>query len=235
MAEAQLAGILRSVSGTIGNFNFRTTKNGAIIADLPTKRTTAPSTEQFLVQAFFSTASKQWKNLTDAQRTSWSIYAGTYFPNDKDGNGAGPTGQAVFLKAAWYQQASGLALPTDAPIEAPPAAPTGLTPLSNDDPLGISFQMTHSVTPTARHRVFVEITPALASAARHPQPQDYRSARGINVGSFPDLAASGSNYTVTGIRYPFAEGVRFGLRVTIISPDGIPSAAFSETVVKTIP
>ena len=37
MAEAQLAGILRSVSGTIGNFNFRTTKNGAVIADLPTK------------------------------------------------------------------------------------------------------------------------------------------------------------------------------------------------------
>jgi len=25
MAEAQLAGILRSVSGSIGNFNFRTT------------------------------------------------------------------------------------------------------------------------------------------------------------------------------------------------------------------
>jgi hypothetical protein len=69
MAQAKLSGILRSISGTVGNFNFRTTKNGIIIADRPGPRTTPPTDEQILVQAFFSSASKQWKALTDAQRT----------------------------------------------------------------------------------------------------------------------------------------------------------------------
>ena len=39
-----------------------------------------------------------WATLTDAQREAWEEYAAIYFPQDRDGRGAGPTGQAVFAK-----------------------------------------------------------------------------------------------------------------------------------------
>ncbi|MDX2176622.1 MAG: hypothetical protein SF028_09125 [Candidatus Sumerlaeia bacterium] len=234
MATGQLSGILRSISGTIGNFNFRTTKNGIVIADRPAKRTSPPTAEQLFAQSYFSTASKQWKALSKTQREAWDKYANDFFPFDEDGDGAGPSGQVVYLKAAFYQQAAGLPLPANAPTAAPPGAPTALTIQTAPDDTTVIVRASHAVAPVTGHRLLVEITPPILSAARQAQPSDFRAVKGLNAASLPALAASATNYTFADIRFQIPDTTRFGCRATIINPQGIPGRAFQATLVQAV-
>ncbi len=234
MATAQLSGILGAISGDLGNFNFRNTKNGTVIADRREKKNAPSTTEQLLARAFFSTASKQWKTLTDAQRQAWDFYASAYFKTNRNNKGNGPNGQAVYLKAAWYLQAAGAPLPTSAPMESPPAAPTGLTVLPSSNDTTLSIRATHTLATVAGHRLYVEMTPALPSPARKPQPYEYRAAKGLNSGSFPDLAPVANPTSFSDIRFPQPNGARFGCRVTIISGEGIPSAPFAAVLTQRV-
>lgn len=234
MAEAQLTGLLRSLSGTLGNFVFRVTKNGIVVADRPTT-TAAVTAEQEIARSIFTTTTKAWKTITNAQRNAWNNYANTYYPTDKDGIGAGPSGQAVFNKANWYRLASGQALVSAAPTTAPPASATALTNSIAADETTIVISVTHPITPVTNYKLFVEITPPLASPARNPIPGDYRAARGLVAASFPALAASAANYTLSPVRYILNEGDRFGCQVTIVDPSGIPSQPFASTLIQSVP
>ncbi len=84
------------------------------------------------------------------------------------------------------------------------------------------------------HRMLIENTNPLASPARSPQPGD-RSARGVNVNSFPALVNSTTNYVITPTRSQLASRARFDVRATILSPAGIPSTTFEAILIQVTP
>jgi hypothetical protein len=232
MAEAKLTGLLSALSGRLGNFVFRDTKNGTVVADRPRRSEVVASAAQILVKVFLTNSSKEWGDLSDAQREAWGAYARAYFPRDKDGTGAGPSGFAVFTKAAFYQQAAGLALPSAAPTVAPPAGASSLTLVPVDDEQVVTLRVAHPIVAVAGHRLFVELTAPITSPARRVQESDFRAAAGLNAASLPPLQASNADYVLGGLRFVYPEGSRFGARVRVISPLGVPGPVLSQTLVQ---
>ncbi|CAN5394063.1 hypothetical protein BH09SUM1_BH09SUM1_33710 [soil metagenome] len=53
MAEARLSPILTSLSGILGNFVFRTTKNGAVVANPRSTPVGPPTDQQVIVRGIF--------------------------------------------------------------------------------------------------------------------------------------------------------------------------------------
>jgi len=234
MAEAKLTDYIEELHGNLGAFNIRTTKNGIVFAKKKKRSTAEATAEQVAVQNLFTAASKNWQNLTNTQREEWEQYAAAYFPRDKDRNGAGPSGQALYSKAAWYLQAAGLALPTAAPVDAPPARPTGITISAAADETEVQIGVDHSIADVTGHRLRVEVTPRLGTAAQKPLDGAFRAIAGVGVASNPALQASGLIYTFNPIRYNLLHGDRFGIRATLIAPSGIPSRVLSATVVQDV-
>lgn len=223
MAETELSGILNSISGSLGNFVFRKTKNGIVLANKPSRAGGVPSAEQEKARGFFAAVSTGWRTLSDTQRESWNTYAGKVFPLDVDGRGSGPSGQAIFNKINWYRLVQGLALLPSAPVLAVPLPVTTITPSDASDETQLVFSLVHRGVAGAG-RVMVETTPALLSPAVNPSPGDYRLVRGLDAASFLPVQASGvAKYTVNNVRFPVGGGFRFGLRVTMISNEGVPS------------
>ncbi len=226
MAETELSGILNSISGSLGNFVFRKTKNGIVLANKASRTNSLPSVEQRRVQGVFSATTAAWSTLTDSQRDGWNAYAASVFPIDKDGRGAGPSGQAVFNKINWYRLAQGLALLASSPVQPLPQPVLSIALGDSGADNELVFSVVHGGTAGAG-KLMVEATRPLLSAARKPQPGDYRLVRGLEAASFVTLLASGPafEYTIPAVRFPVAVGLRFGLRVTVISAEGVPSAS----------
>ncbi|MBI5153705.1 hypothetical protein HZA57_00575 [Candidatus Poribacteria bacterium] len=80
----------------------------------------------------------------------------------------------------------------------------------------------------------MELTPPLTSPARQPAPNDYRAAAGLSAVSCPPLLANALAYQIDGIRYPLDAGLRYGIRATIINPQGIPSHPFATTLTQAL-
>jgi len=235
MAEAQLSPILKSLSGELGNFIFRQTKNGPVVCNPGPARTGLPTQQQQLVQAILSTVTKAWKTASDAQRAAWEEYARTYFPHDKDGVGAGPSGQAVFTKANFYLQAAGQAVQLGAPTTPPPSPVSSMAiGAAADDELQLRLTVAHGISPVTNYRLLVEVTPPLVSAARKVDVGALRAVLGIAAGSYPALQASGQQYTFSPLRVALPDGIRFGVRGTIISPSGIPSTPVTVTLMQAL-
>lgn len=231
MAYANLTPVLTRLTGKLGGFVFRHTKNGTVVAN-PPEVSTAPATiEQTLTRTYFSVATKQWKELTDGQRVDWQGYASAYFPKVKKGKkGPGPSGQAVYNKASWYRLAAGLSLPAAAPTEPRPVPASDAAVVAVSAQEEVSITVDHAITDVTGYRLFVEITPQMISPARQPQPAEFRSVNGIGAASLPVLQASGLTYNFTAIRYALPDGARFGVRLTVINPSGIPSLQFVKVV-----
>lgn len=235
MAEAELTPLLKSVSGELGNFVFRRTKNGVVLSARPVRTATAATAQQAIVRGIFSVVSKAWQTASEAQRAAWEAYARAFFAQDRDGSGAGPSGQAVFVKANSYRQAAGLAVQLAAPTVPPPAAPTAVTVDGAGSEAELVITVEHGLAGApAGYRLFVEATAPLRSPARRPQPGDFRAAAGFGVDSLKPLLATGQAYTITPLRSPLNDGARFGLRVSIISPDGIPSAPLAAVALQVL-
>jgi len=111
---------------------------------------------------------------------------------------------------------------------------TGITlqPAANVTELRLT--VAHGVTAFANHRLFVEITPALLSAARSPQATDYRSVRGLGPASLPALTATGTSFTFTPVRFTLAAGARFALRARIVGPEGAASTAYEAVLTQAV-
>ncbi len=232
MASAELTGILRAISGTLGNFTFRSTRDGVIISERPVARQTPPTAEQIRVRGLFSTASKQWQTLTDTQREGWETYAATYFQNDSTGRAL--KGQSVYIKAAWYAQALDAPLPASPPTAAPPPSPTAILGLGVPNEATLSFRVTHPLSTLTGYRLLVEITPPLTSPARHPQPSDFRAVRGVGSGSMLSLLPASNPYSITGARFSIPNGSRYGCRATIVNPQSIPGESFDMVITQSV-
>lgn len=235
MAEATLTGLLNTLSGELGNFVFRTTKNGIVVSNKPQRSSAPPTQEQQRATSLLSTIAPQWATITDTQRSAWDNYAAQVFPTDKDGNGSGPSGQAVFFKINWYRTVQGLPILANIPTQPAPSPVTLIKQEVSPDAETLDFSLEHGNSVSGQV-VMVEATRPLLTAARKPQPGDYRMVRGLTTDSFSAMQATGAanTYSFTPVRFPVNDQERYGLQVTILNSEGVPSQPFRQILTKSI-
>jgi hypothetical protein len=192
------------------------------------------SPDQQTVGAFVTAATRNWDNLTDAQREAWLAYARTYFATDENGRQVRPSGIATYVRANVVRQLLGLALTTDAPTQAPPNPLTSAVLLPADDMTTYGFNLVHSIAPVTGHMVLVRITPAMPTVACTPDVNDLRYIKGLVPGSAAALVASGSAIAIDGGRFTVNEGQRMGFQLRVVrTADGIAGPAFFRSALRT--
>ncbi|MDX1970986.1 MAG: hypothetical protein SFY68_00505, partial [Candidatus Sumerlaeia bacterium] len=175
----------------------------------------------------------QWPTLTDAQREQWEAFATTAYPRDKDGTGAGPNGQSVFNKLNWYRAVLGLSFLTSLPTGSLPAPLISVTTGEMGAEDELVFVVQHQARPGI-DRLLIETTPPLPRGSLKPRDNDYRLVKGLNPTSFITVAAPGTEYRITEIRSPVPAGRRFGLRISVLTPEGMVSNPVSLVTTKII-
>lgn len=211
------------LSGTTNNSQLTySTIKGDIYARAKVTPTNPRSVDQQLVRARVSEITKNWDNLTRAQQKAWELYARQYLlPSDKTNTGAGLSG---YLIANVNRRLCGLALVTDAPVQAPPAiiAQVEQLPAQNPDAVGLVLHHPHSVV--AGLVVVARVTGATATTGRKPQPGDMRYVCGATAASTAALPASGGNVVFSPARFVVEDGQRYGVEVRVVrTADGVPS------------
>ncbi|MDX1971333.1 MAG: hypothetical protein SFY68_02255 [Candidatus Sumerlaeia bacterium] len=233
MAEVVLSEFLKSMSGSLGAVTFRNTKNGIVLSSRPDRRRGEGTLEQQRARQLFTLVATSWPSLTDAQREQWEAYAVASFPEDKDGRGAGPNGQAVFNKLNWYRLVLGQTILTSVPGSSRPSPLVSLSLTESGAEDELNFTVQHQAR-VGVDRLLVEATSALRPGALRVQEGEYKLVRGLNGGSFALVAAPGSEYRFSGIRFPVPAGRRFALRVSVVSPEGLVSSAVGGVYTKVI-
>ena len=211
------------LAGTTNNSQLTyTTIKGSIYARAKVAPSNPRSVDQQLVRARVSEVTKNWDTLTRAQQKAWELYARQYMlPADRAHTSAGLSG---YLIANVNRRLFGLALTTDAPVEAPPAIVGQVEQLGaqNPDALGLALHHPHSVV--AGLVVVVRMTGATATTGRKPQPGDLRFVCGATAASVAPLPASGDSVVFSPTRYVVNDGQRYGVEVRVVrTADGVPS------------
>lgn len=109
--------------GKIGNQVASENRNGNYFRALVTPKN-PKTTKQADIRSNFATNAKDWRTLTDAQRTGWTLLAKQVTLNDALGNKYEPTGSQLFQSCNSNLHSSGQPAITIAPAH--PDAPPGL-------------------------------------------------------------------------------------------------------------
>jgi hypothetical protein len=191
------------------------------------------SVDQTKVRGYVSLATKAWDDLTQAQRDAWLKYAKVYFSVSDDGTRVRPSGLTTFTRANVIRQILGLSLISDAPLEAPPARPTGLRQSGSPNPDSLGFELDHGITTVAGYRVLVRATPAMVTLGRTPRPADCAYVCGLSPASAAALPASGGTVTFSPTKYIVDPDQRYGLEVRIVRiADGMVSGPVFRDFIK---
>lgn len=234
MANVEFSLPVVSLSGRIGSSQmvFYSYKGKPCV-----RAFTAPSNpvtgDQAAVRAYLAAAAKAWAGLTDAQRTAWTEYSESYYQTESNGVLSAPAGAQVYNKIAFYRQAQGLALPTDAPDACPPASLSGFEQASAGAVDAFNFTVEHSLADVTDHMLLARITPAIASGCT-PSAKHLRYIAGVDADSFVALPASGADAAYTGARYEIADGATYRAELTILSPECVPSLSAASTFSRVI-
>lgn len=120
------------------------------------------SSFQQAVRARMQLNSDAWKAITATQREGWGALGGQYQRYDALGQAYDLTGFAAFCSVNNNRLQAGDAVLADAPLYAPPAPITTVTPTATSASLSIAF----TVTPLAAgERIFISCSP-MRSAGR---------------------------------------------------------------------
>ena len=225
---------LVELRGTTSNSQLTyTTINGAISARAKVDPKNPRSPEQQLIRSYISTIGKNWKTLTNAQRTAWDRYANTFMSSSLKKHVS--PGQNAYMITNSNRLILGLTLTVNAPVEPPPAALKALGQLAAQDPDALGLEVFHDIPVPAGHVLLVRMTPATASAARDPQVTDYRFVKGATVASTLPLPASGGSVVFRPTRYEIEDGARYGVEVRVVRvADGVPSLSSFGDFIKSV-
>lgn len=178
---------------------------------------TNPKTiDQTKMRTYLTLATRNWENLTAAQRDAWTDYAKTYFPLNSKNLAVRASGIATYARANSIRQVLGLTLTTDAPTEAPPTPVTTIAQVGAEDPDALGITVDHGYSVLTGLQVIVRMTPAMVTVARAPKLTDYRYVRGVDSTSAAALPASGSTVLFSPTRYIVNDGERYGVEVRVI-------------------
>lgn len=170
MAKIKLGSNLADIRGKVNGHVFSKNRNGNYV-----KTKTTPinrhSTAQGAVRAFFSTLTKGWKSLTDAQRASFNTAVENFRKQNSLAESIVLTGHQLYIALNRNLQTIGASVITSAP------AVTTIAPVTSfvvDADVSDATQVvTYAPAIPANTKMLVEATRPL-SAGKNSNSQDYK-------------------------------------------------------------
>jgi hypothetical protein len=196
----------------------------------PVLRTfTAPSqpntADQQSIRSIFSLVTKQWKLLTEAQRTDWNAWAELNPVTNRLGRKVDRNGVSAYLQLASIHYIDTGVLLSAAPTLGRPAPATGLENLLVGTDL-ITVEVAHGYTTLTGLKLMVRQTAQIPYESQHPAPSYYRLVKGVSTESIVPLAVSNASYLFEGPRFVPVDGGLMGIEVSIVNGQGYESQEF---------
>lgn len=184
------------------------------------------SADQVLARATFSTITKRWETLSAATREGWDTWAAANLVVDSLGREVRMPALAAYVRVNSLKYAMAGTYQDTAPTTSAPSPVTGI--VSADDTGGANGlnNVTHGYTTLTGLKLMVKVA-ALASPAVAMTARKGALFHGFDSGSFIALAASGQAYTLTGTRFPVAEGGSLGVVCQIVNSEGLASLPYT--------
>jgi uncharacterized membrane protein len=195
--KAKLGALVQDARGKLSGNVFSRNRGGSYVRQFVTPLNPG-STRQSAVRAAFTAASQAWRNLTPAERASWSTWAANHPVTDVFGDSLILAGNAAYMKinatlAAINTGNCSLAAPTFPQVTEPPGDPTTV-PAASSGVAGVGS--TNVITVTTATMVtslggYILLTTRGLSPGALPTRSMYKIA-GTGL-----VAASGTTFTVT--------------------------------------
>lgn len=191
------------------------------------------TSEQVAIRSLLTQASQAFKDITDAERASWAVYAAAHPETYLDS-------EFTLQEMAAYVKINVIRLIDSAAIsDTAPSVDAGFTATA----LGsISYatgtttfevQVTHNGTNGVGYWK-VELTGTLASAQRNPRKSDWRLGKGIHADSIVGVTTSPQTIQINPPIFTWANNDWMAVRVTALSDDYSPGAITTTKVQITV-
>ncbi len=162
-----------------------------------------------------------WLALSAGQREAWNAWTAQYCV--VPGSGKLQSGRNMFTGAVMTTGMMGLPAPTSAPAGPPPKPVISVTQETAPGADSFAFRVRHGVKNPAGMRLLFEITDAMPSLRRKPRDNELRLLSADDTKSFVPLEADGGLYVLEDARFSVEPGRRYGVRVAIVTEQGIRS------------
>jgi len=97
MARLKFGSIVTSGSGSLGGHTIQNSKGGMQLRNKPINKK-QPSASQALIRGYNTALQQGWRDLTDAQRLEWNLYAINHGIFNKNGDKHPLSGHSLWLK-----------------------------------------------------------------------------------------------------------------------------------------
>ena len=187
------------------------------------------TTSQQQVRGILTTLSKEWANISDANRDAWNTWAETQQWRDRFGTLIDVSGFAAYMRANMPLNGYLDGTPSNTPPTV--AAPAPITLAANasytNATNSLSFTLTHGITSIANKYVVCKLVRTAAAAGRQAQPNDYTSVAGFAPASCVPLKASGQVHTWTDTtNFSPTNGNDYDVELFVLGANGLESTPY---------
>lgn len=202
-------------------------RGGCTIASARPGPPPPPTSDQELLRTLMQEATRAWAGLACEVRAAWQSYAQRYLTQNHRREEKAPDGKSAYVGCAMQRAILGLEFPQAAPLEPPPMALWDLTLQPSSAPGEFVVGLSHGLGDKVSGLVVqVRLTPATASPARKPRPNQARLICGIGPQSAAALVPDGQAIRFSQARFAIAAGERFGLEAKLVrTSDGVAGKA----------
>lgn len=222
MAKAVYGNIITNLKGSIAHNTYQQGRYGAIVRKKG-KAINRNTSAQATVRAFFSTLTKGWKSLTDAQRAGWRTASVSFPKKDSLAQTIFLTGAQLYISANRYLQAISATT-----ISAFPGLST-LTPVLTASVIADVSLATQVLTYTpavpAVDTWILQATRPL-SAGKFSSSQDYKQITVINTADASPLAITAAYEAVFGAGWKVVGQKIFYRLIPVVKLSGQPATTF---------
>ena len=200
--------------------------------------------KQLLRRSIFGQPQRQWLKLTREQADAWKAYALRYHPPVETKTGAPQTPYFLnrFTQVQCNRHWMGLGMPPEAPTQPPPPRAIDLTiepaPALTQPDTTFAFRISHcghdghGGQDPAGMRVLIQLTPATQTLTRKPRMNALRCWHDEPARCYVPLKPSGELYVLEGACIAVASGRRFGVRIRLVSEEGVPGPELARDFIK---
>lgn len=225
------------IRGISGKFHKKTytfvVRNGLTYIRLEPKKLDPKTPAQLAVRSLWGEVKKDWSRVVTArQRNAWDAWARNVLVPRGLASPHGPTGYNAYVKMEQMRRVLAIAPGGDAPKGAPPANIFAVVQKAPAIEGSLAFTVEHGESDAAGKFLLIETTRAMPTPRRKPREWELHWAAGISASSFVPLQPSGARYDFSAGHDVIAAGERFGVRLRIISAEGVPGQAIRTDWIK---
>lgn len=167
--------------------------------------------------------------LTDAQRTSWAVFASTYPTTNRVGNTINLSGQQMFCKLNSQLIDSGTGISATPPVSTAVGTPTSLTITAVSGSVGPITMVNTVASPTGSDEVWAWLSPPLSPGQSYISSQ-LRRMPSLQAVNFSNIVID--DYLNTFGTFPTAGGQRVIGRIQVVNTTtGIVSSFLQATAI----